>query len=139
DALELTCDRFVWAGGQETAPGSLHATFTRKDGVIEWAITAQMDKPIKTVTTVIRDVPRGNVALGGGAPQDTRDGDLLGGYTFGAGDLHNEGVSSMTTPVALVELFDSDFLYLTTLETKVRPKRYYFLAGGNAFGLVVID
>ena len=75
------------------------------------------------VTTVIRDVPRGNVSLSGGQPQDTRDGDLLAGYTFGAGDLHNEGVSSMSTPIAAVQVSDSDFLYLTTLDDKVRPKR----------------
>ncbi len=138
DALEVTCDRFVWAGGQETAPGSLHATFTRKDGVIEWSITAETDKPIKTITTVIRDVPRGNVSLGGGQPQDTRDGDVLGGYTFGAGDLHNEGVTSMSTPIAMVQVADNDFLYITTLDNKVRPKRYYFQAGEKAFRVEAI-
>lgn len=138
EAVELTCDRFVWAGGQETAPGSFRATFSRTNGVIEWNVVAEMDKPIKTVTTVIRDVPRGNVSLGGGAPQDTRDGDLLGGYTFGAGDLHNGGVTSMNTPIAMVQVSESDFLYITTLDTKVRPKRYYFQAGETAFRVEAI-
>src|SRR5438105_1894736 len=27
DGIELTCDRFVWAGGQESKPGKLSATF----------------------------------------------------------------------------------------------------------------
>ena len=29
DALELTCDEFTWAGGQEKAPGKLTARFRR--------------------------------------------------------------------------------------------------------------
>src|SRR3954469_25056282 len=29
DAIELTCDRFVWAGGQETMAGKLSARFSR--------------------------------------------------------------------------------------------------------------
>jgi hypothetical protein len=138
DSLELTCDRFVWAGGQETAPGKLTATFTRNGSTIEWHAVVEMEKPIKTVTTVIRDIPRGLVSVGGGQPTDTRDGDLLGGYTFGAGDLHNFGVTSMTTPIGIVQVSDSDFLYLTTLDTRVRPKRYYFQAGDRAFRVEAI-
>lgn len=138
DALELTCDQFVWAGGQRHAPGTLAVHFSRSGSTIEWSIVAEMDRPIKTVTTVIRDVPRGLVSLGGGQLTDTRDGDLLGGYTFGAGDLHNEGVTSMTTPVAIVQATDQDFLYLTTLDDRVRPKRYYFQAGERAFRVEAI-
>lgn len=133
NAIELTCDRFVWAGGQEAVPGKLTARFRRDDTTIEWDVGAEMARPIKAVTSVIRDVPRGSVSLGGGQLNDTRDGDVLGGYTFGAGDLHNFGVTSMTTPVAIVQAADQDFLYLTTLDDRVRPKRYYFQAGERAF------
>jgi hypothetical protein len=133
DALELTCDGLTWAGGQQTAPGKLAATFSRNGDTIEWRVTAETDRPIKTVTTVIRDVPRGLVSVGGGQLIDTRDGDLLGGYTFGAGDLHNLGVTSMTTPVAIVKASENDYLYFTTRDTRVRPKRYYFQAGERAF------
>jgi len=133
DALELTCDGFVWAGGQEHATGTLTATFSARDGVIEWHTTVAMERPIKAVTTVIRDVPRGRIAVGGGQLVDTKDGDLLAGYTFGAGDLHNFDVASITTPLAVVEATDSDYRYFTTLDTLVRPKRYYFQAGERAF------
>jgi hypothetical protein len=133
DALELTCDEFTWAGGQEKAPGTLTARFRRDGTTIEWDVTVEMQRPIKTVTTVIRDMPRGMVSLGGGQPTDTRDGDVLGGYTFGAGDLHNFGVTSMTTPVAIVQAGEQDFRYITTLDDRVRPKRYYFQAGERAF------
>ena len=133
NAIELTCDRFVWAGGQEAVPGKLTARFRRDGTTIEWDVVAEMPRPIKAVTSVIRDVPRGPVSLGGGQLTDTRDGDVLGGYTFGAGDLHNYGVTSMTTAVAIVQAGDQDFLYVTTRDDRVRPKRYYFQAGERAF------
>jgi hypothetical protein len=134
DALELTCTGLTWAGGQEKAPGNVTVRFTRSGRDIEWDIVAEMSKPIKTVTTVIRDVPRGPVSLGGAPLGDTRDGDVLGGYTFGAGDLHGSGTpQSMTTAVAIVQAGEDDFLYLTTQDTRVRPKRYYFQAGESAF------
>src|SRR5437762_4865440 len=56
EALELACDGFVWAGGQEHAPGKLTAVFSRQAATIDWRITVEMDRPIKSVTTVIRDV-----------------------------------------------------------------------------------
>jgi len=138
EALELTCDEFVWAGGQERAPGKLRAAFSRRDATVEWHITVEMDRPIKSVTTVIRDVPRGRISVGGGQLVDTKDGDLLAGYPFGAGDLHNFDVTSMTTPVAVVEAGDRDFRYLTTLDNLVRPKRYYFQAGARAFRIEAV-
>ncbi|HMC54720.1 MAG TPA: hypothetical protein VKH19_06070, partial [Gemmatimonadaceae bacterium] len=133
NAAELTCDRFVWAGGQETASGHLTVRFRRDGSAIEWDVVMQMDRPIKSITTVVRDVPRGLVSFAGGPLVDTHDGDALGGYTFGAGDLHNYDVTSMGTPIAVVRAADEDFLYFTTLDDRVRPKRFYFQAGERAF------
>lgn len=134
ESLQLVADGFTWAGGQEKAAGKLTAEFRQTGNTIEWDVTVEMERPIKTVTTVIRDVPRGNVGLGGGAPVASRDadGDSLGAYTFGGGDL-NGAPQSMTTPISIVQVADQDFLYLTTLDDKVRPKRYYFQAGEKAF------
>jgi hypothetical protein len=135
----LTCTGLVWAGGQEKAPGKVSVKFSRTGRTIEWDIVAEMGKPIKTITTVIRDVPRGKLSFGGGAANDTRDGDVLGGYTFGAGDLHGAGTpQSMTTPVSILQAGDTDFLYLTTQDTRVRPKRYYYQAGDRAFRVEAI-
>src|SRR5512138_630366 len=55
DTMRLTCTGFVWAGGQEKAPGSLVATFGRTGTTIEWDAVVDMQRPIKTVTTIIRD------------------------------------------------------------------------------------
>src|SRR5215468_998923 len=82
DTMQITCSGFVWAGGQERANGALSATFTRSVGKIEWDVTLEMDQPIKTVTTVIRDVPRGQVSFAGGPLADPRDSELLYAYPF---------------------------------------------------------
>jgi len=134
DSLTLEADGLVWAGGQMKAPGRLTATFRRHETGIDWDITAEMDRAIKTVSTVIRDVPRGTISFGGGAFHDPREGDALGGYTFGAGDLHGAVTPvSMSTPVAIVQAGADDFLYFTTFDDRVRPKRYYFQSGEKAF------
>ena len=133
EALTLEANGLVWAGGQEKAPGKLTARFTRTGTTIEWDIVAEMDRAIKSVTTVIRDVPRGPISVGGGALNDPKDGDLLAGYTFGAGDLHGaETPVSMTTPIAVVQAGENDFLYFSTFDDRVRPKRYYFQTGEKA-------
>src|SRR5688572_22690570 len=67
DTLRLTCTGLVWAGGQERAPGTLTATFRRTGDAVEWDAVAEMERPIRTITTVIRGVPRGRLSLGGGA------------------------------------------------------------------------
>jgi hypothetical protein len=48
DAMRLSCTGFVWAGGQEKAPGSIVATFKRNGTTIEWDAVVEMPRPIKT-------------------------------------------------------------------------------------------
>jgi hypothetical protein len=130
DTMQVSCAGFVWAGGQERAKGSLTAMFTRSIGKIEWDVTVEMEQPIKTVTTVIRDVPRGQVSFGGGALADPRDNEMLAAYPFGGGDLHGPGAgNSMSTPLAIVQTGTDDFLFIEPLDDKVRPKRFYFQPG----------
>lgn len=140
DAMQLTCDRFVWAGGQEHAPGKFTATFRKKDGFVTWDVEVEMDHPIKTVTSVIRDVPRAPVGLGGATPTPERQGggDILGGYTFGAGDLHGVSTPGINTPVAIVQASDQDYLWLSTMDDRVRPKRFYFQPGEKAYRVEAI-
>jgi len=77
DALRVICDGFVWAGGQEKAPGHFLATLKRTGATIEWDVVVEMDHAIKTVSTIIRGVPRGQVSFGGGGFTDLRDGDVV--------------------------------------------------------------
>ena len=134
DTMRLSCTGFVWAGGQEKAPGSLVATFRRTGTTIEWDAVVETNRPVKTVSTIIRDVPRGNISLGGGRPFDPHDNEILGGYTFGAGDLHGPGAASgITTAVAVVQASDQEFVYLSSLDDRVRPKRFYFQPGERGY------
>ena len=139
NAMTLKCDGFVWAGGQEHARGSLTATFRKEIGKIEWDVAVEMEQPIKTVTTVIRDVPRGQVSFGGGALNDPRDNELLNAYPFGGGDLHGPGAAnSMSTPLAIVQTAADDFLFIEPLDDKVRPKRFYFQPGEKFYRVEAI-
>lgn len=132
DAIQLTADRFVWAGGQETAAGKLTASFRRTNGAIEWTAVAEMSEPIKSVTAIIRGVPRGHVSFGAGGFTDPRDNEMLAGYPFSGGDLHGPGAASgMTTPLLMIQAAPDSVVYVSSLDERVRPKRFY-LAPGDA-------
>src|SRR5690349_19140956 len=138
DTMHINCDGLVWAGGQERVKGSLSATFQRSIGKTEWDVAVEMDQPIKTVTTVIRDVPRGQVSFGGGALSDPKDNELLAAYPFSGGDLHGPGAAaSMSTPVAVIETGDG-CLFISPLDDHVRPKRFYFQPGEKVYRVEAI-
>jgi hypothetical protein len=134
-SMKLTCTGFVWAGGQQTAKGSLVANFRKTGDVIEWDAVVEMnDHPVKTISTLIRGVPRGTLSFGNGAFSDPRDGELLAGYPFGGGDLHGPGAANgMTTPLAVVQINPQNFLYISSLDDRVRPKRFYFQPGERSY------
>ena len=139
DGMHLTCDRFVWAGGQETAPGSLDARFTMVDGGIEWTATVTMQRPVKTISTLVRGVPRGQLSFGTGAFIDPRDNEFLAGYPFGGGDLHGPGsAQGITTPVAVVQADPQRFVSISSRDDRVRPKRFYFQPGESGYKVEAI-
>jgi len=134
DALTLAASGLVWAGGQAKAPGRLVAHFRQSGDAIEWDVTADMDQPIKSVTTVIRGIPRGKISSGGGRPFDPKDDELLYGYPFGAGDLFGGNTAwGMSTPFVAVEAGDADFRYLSSLDDRVRAKRFFFQPGETGY------
>jgi hypothetical protein len=139
DAMRLTCDGFVWAGGQEKAPGRLVATLKRSGNEIEWSTVVEMERPVKTVTTIIRGLPRGQVSTGAGGFTDLRDGEMLAGYTFGAGDLHGPGAAGgMTTPLLMIQASPSDIVYVSARDARVRPKRFYLAPGETSYRVEAI-
>ena len=132
--LTLTAPGLVWAGGQEKAAGRLIARFRRHGDVIEWDATAEMDQPVKSVTTVIRGIPRGQVSSGGSRPFDPKDDELLWGYPFGAGDLFGGNTAwGMGTPYVAVQVSDSDVRWLASLDDRVRAKRFFFQPGETGY------
>jgi hypothetical protein len=132
--LTLTAPGLVWAGGQEKAAGRLVARFRQTGDLIEWDATAELDQPVKSVTTVIRGIPRGQVSSGGGRPFDPKDDELLWGYPFGAGDLFGGNTAwGMGTPYVAVQVSDSDVRYLASLDDRVRAKRFFFQPGETGY------
>ncbi|MEO5817542.1 MAG: hypothetical protein ABIT20_19900 [Gemmatimonadaceae bacterium] len=139
DTMTLECDGFLWAGGQERASGSLVATFRRYGDVIEWEAVAEMEHPIKTISTLVRGVPRGSLAFGNGNLFDPRDDEVLTGYPFGAGDLHGPGAANgMTTPLAIVQVDPQHYLYISSVDDRVRPKKFYFQPGERSYKVEAI-
>ena len=134
DALTLTATGLVWAGGQEKAPGRLVANFRQVQDAIEWDATVELDQPLKSVTTVIRGVPRGKISSGGGRSFDPHDDELLYGYPFGAGDLFGGNTAwGMGTPYVAIEVGDGDVRYLASLDDRVRAKRFFFQPGETGY------
>jgi hypothetical protein len=139
DALVLTCTGLVWAGGQERAAGRLVARFRRSGGTIEWDATAEMSQPIKSVTTVIRGLPRGRLSAGGGAPFDPHDDEVLWGYPFGAGDLFGGNTAwGLGTPLVSIQAGAADVWSLSSLDDRVRAKRFCFQPGESGYRLEAV-
>ena len=133
DDLEISCSGLVWAGGQQTAPGKVTAQLHKRGNAIEWDVTAEMDQPIKSVTTVIRGVPRGKISTGG-EPFDPRDDELLFGYPFSGGDLFGANTArGLSTPFVIVQRGEGDFVFLSSLDDRARAKRFYFQPGEQGY------
>lgn len=139
DAMRVVGDRFVWAGGQEKAPGHLVASLRRSGSTIEWDVVVEMERPIKTVTTIVRGVPRGQISFGGGGFNDPRDGESLAGYPFGAGDLHGPGsAGGMTTPLLMIQSATGEVTFVSSLDDRVRPKKFYLAPGEASYRVEAI-
>src|SRR6185437_14912968 len=124
-------DKFVWAGGQQQAPGRLRAAFTVSDDAVEWQATASMAQPIKSVTAVIRGIPRGHISAAGAPATDPRDSELLFGYPFSAGDLNT--AAGLTTPFVAIVSDDGGCTYISSRDGRVRAKRVYLQPGDDGY------
>lgn len=134
DGLEVNCSQLTWAGGQEKAPGTLRARLRQRDGFVEWDAQAEMQQPIKAVTVVLRGVPRGRLSSGGQPFFDPKDGEMLFGYPFSAGDLFLPNAArGMETPLILIESGERDFFFISSLDSQVRAKRFYFQPGEKTY------
>lgn len=135
DGLRLTCDRLVWAAGQESSTGRVELALHREsERALTWTVHASMPNRIKAITTVIRGVPRGRVSASGSSFVDPRDDELLFGYPFSGGDLFGPGeAGGMPTPLAIVQPDDRQFVSISSLDDRVRTKRLYFQPGESGY------
>ncbi len=139
DAMTITASGFTWAGGQETTGGSLTARFRRVGATVEWDTTVEMTQRIKTVSTIIRGIPRGRVGFGGPGAGTTGDDEMLVGYPFSGGDLFGGNTAGgMATPLAIVTTADGSCVSIGTLDTMVCTKRFFFQPGDEGYRVEAI-
>jgi hypothetical protein len=132
--LELTCTELTWAGGQQRAPGRVTARLTRRGDIVECDAEAEMDRPIKALAMILRGVPRGRVSAGGAPFFEPGDDEVLLGYPFSGGDLIGpQGNGGLTTPLVLVQQGQGPVLALSSLDNRVRTKRFYFQPGETGY------
>ena len=140
-SMMLACDGFVWAGGQEKAKGKMLVEFRRDGPTIEVRAGVGMAHPVRAITVVVRDVPKGRISLGGNPPAQNaaNDAEVLAGYTFGAGDLHGGSpVPGISTPFVAVEASATEWWYASSLDSRVRPKRFDFQPGETAYRVELV-
>ena len=139
EGLNLTCTGLTWAGGQEKVRGDVSAQFLTNHDGIEWHATVEMDQPIKTVSTIIRGIPRGTIGFGGAGRGRPNDDEVLAGYPFSGGDLFGgNSAGGMGTPLAIVTAADNSCVSISTLDTMVCTKRFFFQPGENGYRVEAI-
>jgi hypothetical protein len=139
DAMIITANGFTWAGGQEKAAGSLTARFRKVGANIEWDATVEMTQPVKTVSAIIRGIPRGVVGFGGAGRGTPNDNEILVGYPFSGGDLFGgNSAGGMGTPLAIVTAPDGSCVSIGTLDTMVCTKRFFFQPGEQGYRVEAI-
>jgi hypothetical protein len=136
DGLDVVCSGLVWAGGQERAPGTLTARLRRNGAFIECTVSAETDRPIKSVAAVVRDVPRGKISVGPRGFFDPKDDEVLLGYPFGAGALFT--ARGMDTPLAVIQAGDQDYFFVSALVDRVTANRFYFQPGATGYRVELI-
>jgi hypothetical protein len=135
NGLRVTCDRLVWAGGQERATGRVTMELRRTANGLECDISAQSEHPVKSVTLVVRGVPRGRVSAGYDF-FDPKDDEVLFGYPFSGGDLFGPGAAGgMTTPLLMIRKSDTEHFFISSLDDRVRAKRFYLQPGASSYRL----
>jgi len=128
--LDISSRQFVFAGGQQQAQGRLTARLVARDGAILCDVEAEMDLRVTSLAVIVRGVPRGRISAGGAPFFDPRDDEVLLGYPFSGADLFGpQGNGGLTTPLVLVERADGSTLALSSLDDRVRTKRFYFQPG----------
>lgn len=125
DGLLVECSGFTYAGGQLKAPGKLRSHIRPNGDYAEWNVVAEMEQPIKSVTTIVRGLPRGKIAPGSAGFFDPKENEILLGYPWGNGGL------STDTPLAIIEAGQKDYYYLSSLNEEVRANRMYFEPAEN--------
>ena len=131
NAVAIMAEGFLGSGGQEKAPGRLSAQLNiTADGVIEWQVRAEASSAIKSITTVVRGLPRGQLSVSGGDFADRGDDEKIFEYPqlFGG----------MSTPFIVLKDANGRLFELAARQTAVRPARFFFQPGPEGYRVELI-
>lgn len=129
--VRVACSRLLWAGGQESMDGSLTADFTiATDGVVEWRAEASAPSAVKSITTVLRGLPRGELSVSAGAFTDPGDDEKLFEYPYLFG--------GMSTPLVMLKAKDGTHYELSARQDSVLPARFFFQPGPDGYRVELI-
>ncbi len=136
DSMELRATGFLWAGGQQKAPGLLQARFSRAGNAVQWRVSVEAPHPVHSVAAVIRGVPRGKISVAGGNFFDPANNEILIGYPFSGGAIYGPMTAQgMDTPLVTVQSGEQQFCSVSSLDDQVRTKRFYFQPGTDGYRL----
>ncbi len=124
--LRFLCQGFTWAGGQEKAAGELTADLQRgADGSVEWRVSAKMNQPVKSISTVVRGIPRGQLSLAGENFFNPGDDEKIYEYPQLFGEL--------ATPLIVIKKADNSFFSMAARQQEVRPARFLLQPGPDGY------
>jgi hypothetical protein len=127
--VRVVCEGLLSCGGQAKAPGRLIAEFTGA-AVLEWRVRAEAGSAIKSITTVVRGLPRGALSVACGNFFDPADDEKIFEYPqlFGG----------MSTPLAVLKAADGRLFELSARQSAVRPARFFFQPGPDGYRVELI-
>jgi hypothetical protein len=129
--VRVVCDGLLACGGQAKAPGRLIAEFVgAATDVLQWRVRAEAGSAIKSITTVVRGLPRGTLSISCGDFLDCGDDERIFEYPqlFGG----------MSTPLAVLKAADGRLFELSARQNAVRPARFFFQPGADGYRVELI-
>lgn len=131
DSYTLTCDALCWAGGQESAAGSVTLYLKKSACKIQISIEAQSKKTIRSVKLLLKDLPLGTIV-------SLREKDELEVPAQGLILSYPEGWRKLYTPLVILKTGENQYHYLRSLDTQVRAKKFVFLRHSETLDVELI-
>jgi hypothetical protein len=130
DGLTVRCSQLVWAGGQRKVPGTVVMVLRKNGNYVEYHTSAEMDQPIKSLATIVRGVPRGQISSSCHEFFDPKDNEVSVShpYLFGG----------MTTPLVVIKKAEQDLFFLSALNDRVRDTRFYLQPGETGYRVELV-
>jgi hypothetical protein len=129
----IVCNGLTWAGGQETAEGSVVLTATKGDDCTRFEIEANLERTIRCVKLYFKDIPKGAIVN----LRETRRKEIP---SEGLNLRYPDGWRGLYTPLAALEAApDSPAVnYFRSWDAQVREKRFVFLDRGDTLDVELI-